>query len=290
MVRKIVVPLVGGKSDAGALSMALSLARGLEAHVDAVFLRPDPADALPYVGEGVSAAVIEDIFQASKSAADSAHNTAERAVRTAAAAADFPMVTVPAPAANPSVRFVEETGSVARTAGRASRLADLVVFPELKDTTVGLAAFEAALIGAGRPVVIAAKAIADRGPKGPLPSKIMIAWNGSGEAARAVMASVPLLVKAKAVDVVTADALPVDSATVEELAAYLELHGIAPHLRTVDVKGRSVGVVLLETAATLGTELVVMGGYGHSRLREFILGGVTRHILANATIPVLMAH
>jgi nucleotide-binding universal stress UspA family protein len=84
--------------------------------------------------------------------------------------------------------------------------------------------------------------------------------------------------------------LHVEAPAPAEVASYLALHGLPAATASLDLKGKSAGAALIESAAAFGADLIVMGGYGHSRLREFILGGVTRHMISHATTAVLMAH
>lgn len=117
----------------------------------------------------------------------------------------------------------------------------------------------------------------------------MVAWNGSYEAAHAMRFALPLLRNAGSVHLVevtdTAHDLPATAA-----AAYLSRHGIAAQLRALPQSGRDTSRSLLNAAAEIGATHIVMGAYGHSRLRELILGGVTRDLLVQAQIPLLMAH
>jgi nucleotide-binding universal stress UspA family protein len=120
---------------------------------------------------------------------------------------------------------------------------------------------------------------------------IVVAWNGSAQAARAVRASLPLLRAAKGVVVATID--EASAASVEpgaDVGAYLARHGLEVTVRRIANARGSIGQSLLAFATEAGANCLVMGAYGHSRVREFLLGGATRHILAAATIPVLMSH
>jgi nucleotide-binding universal stress UspA family protein len=121
--------------------------------------------------------------------------------------------------------------------------------------------------------------------------RVMACWDGSRSAARAIADAMPLLGRAKAVEVVIASEHgKSDEIPGADIAQHLARHGlaievkqlVAPHAKTADV--------LLSHAADSAADLLVLGGYGHSRLREFVLGGVTRSILQTMTIPALMAH
>ena len=147
-----------------------------------------------------------------------------------------------------------------------------------------LATIEAALFEAGRPVLIAPPA-----PPQTLGESILIAWNCSTEQARATTAAKPLLRKASRVVVLTVQGGSVPGPTGEQLARYLQRNGVSCEAITVSPEGRSTGEAILANAASLKCDLLIKGAYTQSRLRQMIFGGATRHILANATIPVLMA-
>jgi nucleotide-binding universal stress UspA family protein len=181
---------------------------------------------------------------------------------------------------------LEEIGAVSRAVVRKAKLADLVVTAGLAKNAAALVAFEAVLIAARRPVLIASPTNPER-----LPSKnVVIAWNGSTEVAYAVTRALPLLKAAQSVTVLSAELDLLDVPSPAALVAYLTLHEIKASAAALDLSGKSVGPALIERSASLGADLIVMGGYGHSRLREFILGGVTRHMITNATTAVLLAH
>ncbi len=120
----------------------------------------------------------------------------------------------------------------------------------------------------------------------------VVAWDFSRPAARAVADALPLLVKAKRVSVVTVtNEKRIDSKrSGEELAKHLAFHGATVVLDTIDAAGRPIGVVLESYLQSAPADLLVMGAYGHSRLREFVLGGATRSILSKPPLPVLLSH
>ncbi len=120
--------------------------------------------------------------------------------------------------------------------------------------------------------------------------RVGVAWNGSLESARVLAATLPFLQSASSVHILTADTERTSSELTDELADYLAWHGIAGERRQVSVERRPVGAALLEEAKRHRIDLLIMGGYGHSRLQEFILGGVTRHVLGHANVSVLMTH
>ncbi|MEJ8826703.1 universal stress protein [Variovorax humicola] len=140
------------------------------------------------------------------------------------------------------------------------------------------------LVQSGRPALVLPYA----GPIGPIGRNVLIAWKESGEAARAVSAGLPWLTRAEAVHAVCygegADA------SLDSLQAYLAAHGVKVAVHPGGHEDADAGEHLLSRAADVGADLLVMGCYGHSRAREWVLGGATRSILQSMTVPVLMSH
>lgn len=121
-------------------------------------------------------------------------------------------------------------------------------------------------------------------------TNVVIGWDGSVEAAHAITAARPFLTQAEKVEILNVEKGDLDPAVADMLSDYLELHGIESSEHLIDAGSRPVGEVMLEQASNAGCDLLVMGGYGHSRIRELLLGGVTRFIISHATVPVLLAH
>ncbi|MGE3304101.1 MAG: universal stress protein [Hyphomonadaceae bacterium] len=174
-------------------------------------------------------------------------------------------------------------------AGVNARYADVAVVIQPEDPEhVALA--EGALFGAGRPLLVAPRAWGQR----PIGRTIVIAWDASREAALAVSAASGLLDAADKIFVVTVDAKPSFSGHGEtpgaDIAAHLARRGLKVETRNIDGMGRRESTVLLDECRVLGADLLVMGGYGHSRLQQIVLGGVTRDVLKNAALPVMLAH
>ena len=144
---------------------------------------------------------------------------------------------------------------------------------------------ESALFESGRPVLIAP-------PSSPrsLATNVLVAWNASTEQARTMAFAMPLLRLAQRVTVCTVEGATVAGPSGEQMARSLKMNGIAAETIVLNPGKRSAGETILAKADELGCDLVVKGAYTQSRLRQMIFGGTTRHILANAKLPVLMAH
>lgn len=160
--------------------------------------------------------------------------------------------------------------------------------PEPHKLAIERLIIEAALFDSGRPVLIVPY-IQRTGLK---LERVIVGWDGSRSAARAVADAMPLLVRAKTTEVVTVASEPIKSEETPgaDIAHHLARHGAKVDLKSIVTAETDVANTILSHAADTSADFLVMGGYGHLRLREFILGGVTRAILASMTIPTLMSH
>ncbi len=168
------------------------------------------------------------------------------------------------------------------------RLTDLLVIarPVPERDVPSVMSLNAALMETGRPLLLAPPVL-----PATIGRNVAVFWNGSAEAARAVATALPFLDKAASVIILSAREEA--AATPGELVDYLTWHGIAATEHDFvagSAGGGQVAQTLIDEAVTRGADLIVMGAYTHSRLRQLILGGVTRHVLHYATIPVLLSH
>lgn len=191
-------------------------------------------------------------------------------------------------AAAPSARWEAYTDfDRGARAVRRARLADLVFLRRpVADTGAGYEdLINQILDGSGRSVLLA--------PPRPAAAecrRIAIAWNGSAEASRAVAAALGLIAAAEAVDILTAESARTPGSVCRELDAYLACHGIRATRHVIKARrDRPVGEAILDQCADLGVDLLVMGAYTRTRLQERVFGGVTRHVMGHAELPVLMA-
>lgn len=146
---------------------------------------------------------------------------------------------------------------------------------------------EGALFESGRPVIV----VPYIQKRGLTLERVLACWDGGRTAARAIADAMPFLERAKAVDlVIVAEERKNDEITGVRMSEHLTRHGVAVSVKRIAKGDLAVQDVILSYAADSGADFMVMGGYGHSRLREFILGGVTRGILNSMTVPVLMSH
>jgi nucleotide-binding universal stress UspA family protein len=262
-----------------AASLAIDFARQTEAHVTGLALAYDPVLPVYTVASPLPA---DFIVEAQEEAVADATRAA-RAFQALGAAAGMPV----------EVRTVETTG----TAGFGGLVAecmltDLVVVgqqtPE-RSEPMREALIEAVMFQAAVPALI----IPHAGAATFKPDRALVAWDGGATASRAVREALPLLAMAKTVTVVVVDDGKSKSLSGEpgaDIAGYLARHDLDVSVRVMPNTSRGVADALLGFAASNGADWMVMGAYGHGRLREFILGGATRAILETMTLPVLMAH
>lgn len=284
---KILAPLTGSASDATVLAGAFAAAAPFNAHVAALFVRPDPAEAMPFFGEGVSGAMAQEIVDTAKQAADKASGDAHAALAAAAREAGAVITEKPEKLETVSISFREVQGNFADRVTLAARLSDLVVFGPLKQgDRPGLAeTFEATLLETGRPVVL-------MGQTSPhdFARRIAIGWDGSGACARALIAAMPYLARAEAIELLSIRKPNTECESCDEARNYLTLHGLTCQERMIDAGSRGIGEVLLEAASQGGADLLVLGGYGHKSLLQIFTGGVTKHVVTHAELPLFLVH
>jgi len=298
-IASILLPLNGTATGSAAMSLGLMLARRFSAHLGALHVGTDSREVAPLAGEGLSGAMVEEMMTAAER--DATRRSREvRALFDAAIARDYAQFAasagaiepverpphVAADARRPTASFRVVTGREHEVVAHHARLSDLIVVPhpDSGDEVSSSEALHAVLFDSGRPVIIAPKqAPAEIG------RRICLAWNGTAESASAVYMVMPWLHQAEAVHVLYSDDYQRRGPEVAELVDYLGVHGIAATASAFAPVEREVGAGLLAGAASFGADLLAMGAYSHSRLRQLILGGVTRHVLEKAQLPVLMS-
>jgi nucleotide-binding universal stress UspA family protein len=276
MIKDIVVNLSVGEKAGPAGDYAVSVAAAFDAHLAGIAFLYDPI--VPVSGAGyIPAEVIEtqerDNEAATKAALDRFTAASARAGVTAEP------LTLSASFAGVGEQF-----------GRIARRFDLSIVGQAEPETSAVEEIiaESALFESGRPVVIVPYI-----QKAPLKlDNVMLCWDGSRAAARAIGDAMPLLARAGRVEVVIVanERGKKDEIEGADMGAHLARHGLKVEVNRTALGDIDVADVILSHAADAGSDFIVMGGYGHSRLREFVLGGVTRSIFRSMTAPVLMSH
>ncbi len=283
-IRKIVVPVDGTDATRLSLETAFRLGRDVGAHVEVLHARADPRLAVPLVGEGMSGAMIEELIDLTEKESAARAVKAREMFDRAREAAGVAVAETPAKT-GPTTGWIEAVGSEDEILVQRGRLADLLVVarPTAHAEAPSVVAFHAAVFETGRPVLVTPLE-----PRETFGRAVAISWNASAEAARAVSAALPLIERAETVRVLNVDTDGTEEDGAEGLVDFLAWHGISADKQVVAKGDGSVGAAIV--AACADADMLVMGAYTHSRLRELILGGVTRHVLEHAPLPLFMAH
>lgn len=281
MLRDLILPITDTPGDSNALEMALALAGHAQAHLTVVATVYLPAPVPGAWGVPPDAASMQRIHAETRAMAQAqAERLRDRLDREAAPSELRLIETV---AANPQHKVALHT-----------RYADLAVMTSAKDDGFGersavRAFFSAQLLESGRPVLIVPPQCSAKMP----PRHVVVAWRPTREATRALHDAMPLLRAAESVDVLEIETEPEARADDgaqpgADIATHLARHDLK--VRVVIKRGESVTTELLRHCEESGAQLLVAGGYGHSRFREWVLGGTTRELLQFAHLPVLFSH
>jgi nucleotide-binding universal stress UspA family protein len=289
-IKRILVPLPASVDHTGEVETALTAAKALGARVEALFIsQPPPSASVSDYGarHGARTAAVAPITQYAEERERVAHEARER-FASACAAMGIPVLSANDQPGTPlAASWREAEGSYVEIAVRRAAAFDLVVAASATVTESLMTIAEQSLLQTRRPVLLAPSRL-----QSDLADAVMVAWDESPECWHAVSAAIPFMHLAKSVRVISVDQDADDrQGSQGEVLAYLRCHGIAATAQLVAPESRSVGDTLLAAAAEHDAALLVMGAYSHSRLREILLGGATRHILKNASArPVLLAH
>jgi len=292
MIKTILVASSGTEADAATYAAALAIARPFGAHIDVLHVRLDPATiAVAMAGDAAGTGVLTaGLIDRLDDDARAREATARAIFTRFCQEAGLAIADAPAPGAAtaaPSAGFHVEIGDEARWMAVYGLTADLIVAPRgADDQAIARATLEAALLGAGRPILIPAGAAPAAGF-----ARIAIGWKPTREAARAVALAMPFLSRAKEVVVLSVDEPDAEPATAEagRLVRSLAWHGINARAERLTAGPAEAAATLLAAAAGRA-DLLVIGGYGHTRLREWVFGGFTQQALDAAALPVLLAH
>jgi nucleotide-binding universal stress UspA family protein len=276
MYKTILVPVDGRARSARSVDVACRLAITFDAHVVGLFVEPSIRLPAMAFGDAFVAEIGDMALAAARELGNTAQATFESAVKASGHAKSEWRVT---------------GGDRAAAVAVQARYADLVVINQTDANDPGASHFaDSVLLALNRPALLVPHA----GTVKTLGDNVLVCWNASAEAARAVSDALPLLKRASKVSVMAVEGRPSPEGHGErpgaDIALFLSRHGVRAEVMPTPSGGIDVGNVILSRAYDLGTDLIVMGAYGHARVREMVLGGVTRTILESMTVPVLMSH
>lgn len=278
--KDILVIVAEAQADEPALALGEALAgQCSDSHLAAAFLTPLPDEPLAYEPT-VVAGVWAELLGRARQEAEAERKKVEARLGQSARQTEL--------------RSAEALSrDLGRVAAVHARYADVTVMTRPSDgpgAELREEIIEGVLFHSGRPALIAPPGWKN----GTIGKRVVVAWDASREATRALSEAQSLLDSSDQITVVTVDAKPKMFGHGDQpganIAAHLSRRGLKAEVRNVDSMGRSASAAILEEAQTLNADLVVMGGYAHSRLRELVFGGATRELLRTATVPLLMAH
>lgn len=273
--KDILVYADGNKAAPVRLDVAAALAARYKAHLTALHVQLAPYVPVDF-GAGVPAALIEWQEKFMIEQAEAAKQEVAAAQRRAGQEIEYRLV----------------KGEMAPTALLHARYADLVVVSQggqsAEEMTAADELPETLVMGSGRPTLVVPR----YGKFPTVGERVLVAWSRTRESTRAVHDAMPLLTRAKTVTVMEVNPAARDTPHIAgaDIALHLARHNVKADVASTTASDIDVGDAILSRAADLGADLLVMGAYGHSRMREYAFGGVTLHILKHMTVPVLMSH
>lgn len=286
-IRSIVVHIEDGAAGAQRIDASTALAHGLGAHLKGVYAIEPMLPKMAVSGSGIPAGTQPEAYEMQRHLRRHQHENLEGAKNCEQR---FRRITQ---SADVDSEWQSEPGEADEVLARCALYADLIVIgqqhgDESESSTRDLA--DKLVLETGCPLLV----IPTRCKSRILGDRISVAWNPDCQAQRALHAALPLLKRARRVEVITVNgqrnSLEQGPPMSGELRKYLARHGIpADHCR-LSRNGQKIGDTLLSRAAAIDADLIVMGAYHHSRLREILLGGVTRHLLRHASLPMLISH
>ncbi len=276
MIKDLVVNLtIGGSRDVAA-EYAISLAGAFGAHLGGVAFAYEPVIPPSIMGD-VSASLIDGQRAEAIRNAEAALARFNEAARRAGLSAD-------------ARKLGAGLAAAAGLFGRIARRFDIAVVGQANSGQFAPEELivEGALFESGRPVVV----VPYIQKSGLTLDRVLVCWDGSRTAARAIGDAMPFLERAKAVEIVMVATGKQKSEEIPgaDIALHLARHALKVEIKRIVAGDSDVASTILSHAADVDADFIVMGGYGHSRLREFVLGGATRGILTAMTVPVLMSH
>jgi len=272
-LRDLLVHLDASKHLAARMALAARLAKRTGAHLTGLYVTPR-VEVPPFLADQYAPADLDEVYATIASKRDETQEAFAAATKAAGCEAEW----------------LQRIGDAETVLTAEGRLADLAILgqddPEERIDGIPRALPEHVALAIGRPVLMVPYA----GSFATLGERVLVAWNDSPQAARALNDALPLMTEAKTVSVLEIDPPPGDEESESDIGRHLRRHGIAAEIDRISGAGIDTADLLLSRAADVSADLIVMGVYGHSRRREIILGGVSRHIFRHMTVPVLMSH
>ncbi|QNT78045.1 universal stress protein [Entomobacter blattae] len=288
IIQKILVPLQGSPNGSSAIEAGLHFAQTFGAHLSILHVRPDSRDIAPLAGEGISGAMVEEMISSAEAENSERLQKARTTFDTCMAKHNITL-TSPSPRERKpgtvSASFSALTGNENEVIAFQARVSDVIVVPHPNagDEISSSEALHSVLFDSGKPVIIAPSTLPPA-----LGSRVCIGWNGSPESASALQSFLPWAYKAEAVQILYSEEYQRRGPHATEVKDYLAFHGIEASVQEFGVIRNNVGASLLSACDAFKADMLCIGAYSHSRLRQLILGGVTRHVLEHAKLALFM--
>lgn len=286
MIKNILAIPMNSPSRDSMMASALHVARKAGAHISTVYVKA-PIE-LPEAFGRLPGGAGEALLNQYRADQDREMNEAHASYKSFVKRENLPERTNAQLYHDPSISWEVDEGHTSDVVARRGGAYDLLIIgrPTRDTEKSDILTVESALFSTGRPVLISPPE-----PPKVLGETVLIGWNRSAQSARAFHAAKALLLDdAKMVRILSVTTGAKNGPSAEEIADCLAWRGIEAEVREFSPDHRSVGAVLLAEASAIGADLIVMGGYTQSRLRQILLGNVTKHVMTNTTLPIFMAH
>jgi nucleotide-binding universal stress UspA family protein len=287
-IRTVLVPVDGSPESIETLDIALLVAIRFGAHIEAVHVVHSSLEAISHMSDRMPASLRATVSGQAKKDAREHADAAKEKFQEFCQSHGVALSSEPRVDGGASAEWIEEAGEVAEVLVRRGRLSDVIIVARpaqhkatLRRSPAG-ETLEAIMMGTGRPLLI----IPPDCPKTPA-KHVVIGWNESQESARALSLAMPWLPQ---MDSVTLAVSKKREARSRDVLDYLAWHGINAQVSLLDGKGKNIADSLLNVCKEASANILVIGGFSHSRARQLLFGGVTRHLLSESTIPTFMVH
>jgi len=285
-MKSILLPITSHTADENIMRIAGAFAFQYRASLKGLFIRPDGRSAIPFMGEGLTADMIQDLCNAAEQEGQQQAAKANKMFMSAMGSAEVHMAETDQKIEGAKASWQVVAGEVADYVGRHARTTDvaLCTCPDSrKPDTQEI--FKDLVYRSGRPLIVIPKDFTDTPGR-----RILVGWNGSAECARAVGAALPILWSAEHVTLLQVGDANSDRPGLGDVAQYLEDHGVKSERMVVTKSGDPIGAQIHASAVKDNADMIVLGAYSHSRWRELILGGVTQYLATHSELPIFMSH
>ncbi|MEQ8507874.1 MAG: universal stress protein [Rhodospirillaceae bacterium] len=286
-VKTILVPLTGDVPAPHVVSAALEIAKSFDGHVLGTDTTRDPQVYGGDLSIGINGPYYGELYKTAEKIIEHMRESAKSTFDGTCKKQSLTMTRQPTSHVGATYFWLPDKQRLDNPVLTVGRLSDLIVVdqPRSKVAFNETETLEASLFDTGRPVLMVPKHI-----DGFKPNHIAISWNGSKSVSKALSESLPLLEKVDSISIIQIGDIPTGNPDANLASDYLNWHGVKAVIHRVEHDGLSDGEALINTCEDIKADLVVMGAYARSPVREIIFGGMTRHMISHSKIPVFFSH